>query len=162
MATVCCSFPSITETIGMYSLGNHEIRLYRTCKASFSKSEVRRKWWQHVQIMKCLPFHLSPVTAHRSWHAFVSWRDYVYRNVLPAYPSYVDIDSDEDHDGSSEHYLWSRSPPSCCGGLCPNHCFVFSVHRQVCFSMGQAPSLLRGPVPQPLFFFSVHSVTFLH
>ena len=62
-----------------------------------------------MQIMKCLPFHLSPVTAPRSWHAFVSWRDYVYGNVLPAYPSYVDVDSDEDHDGSSEHYVWSDS-----------------------------------------------------
>ena len=109
MATECCSFPSIIETIGKYSFCNHEIRLYRTCTASFINSEVRRKWWYHVAAMQCLPFHLSPLTAPRSWHAFVSWRDYVYRIALPVNPSRVDIDSDENLDGFSEQSVWSES-----------------------------------------------------
>ncbi len=109
MATECCSFPSIIETIGKYSFCNHEIRLYRTCTASFINSEVRRKWWYHVAAMQCFPFHLSPLTASRSWHAFVSWRDYVYGIALPANPSHVDIDSDENLDGSSEQSVWSES-----------------------------------------------------
>ena len=109
MATACFSISSITEIIGMYTLGNHEIRLYRACKAIFNNSEVRREWWQHVKFMKHLPLHLSPATAPRSWQAFVSWRNYVYGGVLPAYPPYFDMTSDEEHDGSSENYVWSES-----------------------------------------------------
>ena len=83
MATVCCSIPSITEVIGMYSLGNHEMRLYRTCKVIHEAHQMRRSWWQHIQLANCLAWHLNPVKAKRAWESFFAWREYVYGDPLP-------------------------------------------------------------------------------
>ena len=83
MATVCCSIPSITEVIGMFSLGNHELRLYRTCKVIHVAHQVRREWWQHLQLADSLAWHLDPSKAQRAWDSFFAWQRYVHGDPLP-------------------------------------------------------------------------------
>ena len=99
MATVCCSIPSITEVIGMFSLGNHELRLYRTCKVIHVAHQVRREWWQHLQLADSLAWHLDPSKAQRAWDSFFAWQRYVHGDPLPVAVLRLRPTSD-DEDGS--------------------------------------------------------------
>ena len=102
MATVCCSTLSLTEIIGMFSLGNHELRLYRTCKAIFETHQVRRDWWRHLQLADSLAWHLDPSKAQRSWDSFFAWREYVLGDPLPvAIPSLRPMSDEEDDGGNA-------------------------------------------------------------
>ena len=132
MATVCCSIPSITEVIGMFSLGNHELRLYRTCKVIHVAHQVRREWWQHLQLADSLAWHLDPSKAQRAWDSFFAWQRYVHGDPLPVAvlrlrPTSDDEDASgnavvervptaalEDYPESDEDSLYSYSS-------CPDH-----------------------------------------
>ena len=83
MATACCSIPSITEVFGIYSLGNHELRLYRTCKVIHDCHQVRRDWWRYTQVADSLAWHLNPSKVECAWESFFAWRGYVHGDPLP-------------------------------------------------------------------------------
>ena len=112
MATECCCIPSITEVLCIYLLGNHEIRLYRTCQAIFISNQVRREWWQHVQVMNCLAYHMTPGRGQRSWNCFIDWRDCIYGGVLAAYPDNASLEDYHWPDGleSASHSSYSSCP----------------------------------------------------
>ena len=132
MATVCCSIPSITEVIGMFSLGNHELRLYRTCKVIHEAHQVRRDWWRHIQLADSLAWHLNPSKAQRAWDSFFAWREYVHGDPLPVtvprlrpssddddasgnavedrVPTAVLEDYPESDEDSTSHYSYSSCP----------------------------------------------------
>ena len=102
MATVCCSTLSLTEIIGMFSLGNHELRLYRTCKVIFETHQVRHDWWRHLQRADSLAWHLDPCKAQCSWDSFFAWREYVLGDPLPvAIPSLHPMSDEEDDGGNA-------------------------------------------------------------
>ena len=67
----------------MFSLGNHELRLYRTCKVIHVAHQVRREWWQHLQLADSLAWHLDPSKAQRAWDSFFAWQRYVHGDPLP-------------------------------------------------------------------------------
>ena len=98
MAAVCCSISSITEIIGMFSLGNHELRLYRTCKAIHAAHRVRREWWQHLELADSLAWHLDPSKAQRAWDSFFAWQRYVHGVPLPVAALSIRNDSDDDNE----------------------------------------------------------------
>ena len=111
----------------MYSLGNHEMRLYRTCKAIHEAHQMRRSWWQHIQLANCLAWHLNPVKAKRAWESFFAWREYVYGDPLPVRvpslrPSSGSGDAEpttahnaflEDYPGPDEESMSQSSYSSC-------------------------------------------------
>ena len=101
MATVCCSIPSITEVIGMFSLGNHELRLYRTCKVIHEAHQARREWWQHLQLADSLAWHLDPSKAQRAWDSFFAWQRYVHGDPLPVAVLRLRPTSDDENDGGN-------------------------------------------------------------
>ena len=130
MATVCCSIPSITEVIGIYSLGNYELRLYRTCKVIHEAHQVRRDWWRHIQDADSLAWHLNPSKVECAWESFFAWRGSVHGISLPVTVPSLRLSSDsgdaeqdraptavlEDYPGSDEDSM-SRSSYS----SCPDH-----------------------------------------
>ena len=131
LATDCCSILPITEVLCVHLLGNEEMRLYRTCKVIYDAHQVRRSWWQHIQLANCLAYHLNPVKAKRAWDSFFAWREYVYGDPLPVRvpglrPSFGSDDEDpvtahnvslEDYHGPDEWESMSHSSYS----SCPDH-----------------------------------------
>ncbi len=101
MAAYCCSIPSITEIIGMFSLGNYELRLYRTCKTIHVAHTVRREWWQHLDLSGSLAWHLDPTKAEHAWDSFFVWQRYVHGTPLPVAVLNVRPDSDDETGGNA-------------------------------------------------------------
>ena len=101
MAAACCSIPSITEIIGMFSLGNYELRLYRTCKAIHVAHTARREWWQHLDLSGSLAWHLDPAKAERAWDSFFAWQRYVHGIPLPVAVLNVRPNSDDENVGGN-------------------------------------------------------------
>ena len=85
----------------MFSLGNHELRLYRTCKVIHIAHRVRREWWQHLRLADSLAWHLDPTKAQRSWDSFFAWQRYVHGVPLPVAVLRVRPESDEENDSGN-------------------------------------------------------------
>ena len=85
----------------MFSLGNYELRLYRTCKAIHVAHKVRREWWQHLDLSGSLAWHLDPTKAARAWDSFFAWQRYVHGIPLPVAVLNVRPDSDDDTGGNA-------------------------------------------------------------
>ena len=130
MATVCCSILSITDVIGFYSLGNYDLRLYRTCRVIHDCHQVRRDWWRYIQVADSLAWHLNPSKVECAWESFFAWRGYVHGISLPVTVPTLRPSSDsgdaeqdraftavlDDYPGSDEDSM-SRSSYS----SCPDH-----------------------------------------
>ena len=82
----------------MFSLGNHELRLYRTCKAIHVAHKVRREWWQHLELADSLAWHLDPSKAQPAWDSFFAWQRYVHGVPLPVAVLGIRNDSDDENE----------------------------------------------------------------
>ncbi len=92
----------------MFSLGNHELRLYRTCKAIHVAHQVRREWWQHLELADSLAWHLDPSKAQRAWDSFFAWQRYVHGVPLPV--AVLNIRPESDEESARGNAIMERIP----------------------------------------------------